>query len=146
MTPTEPALIVAQKLDTITGLILADGATPGANLFASPVLPAEVSGTGVPNAAVFVRASGGAPPVPNMGSAGASSTWYPRVQVIVRGDVNGEDTARALANLIRETLHRATLTGYVSCLVVDSSPIELGKDTGGHPLFSLNVELWYTAP
>jgi hypothetical protein len=93
---------------------------------------------------VFVRASGGAPPSPYMGNpATRGSVWMPRVQVVVRGDIGAVDTARQLANTIRRTLHRATLTGYFSCLAVESVPAELQPDPTGHPLFSLNVELWY---
>ena len=144
MAVTEPALIVAQKLHGVGGLVLGNGATPTANLFAGMVKPADPA-SGVPEAAVFVRASGGAAPEPYfVGPSGAKTSWWrPSVQVVVRGNKDAEDTARQLASTIRTTLHRTTLTGYMSCLVRESAPVEVGNDDDGHPLFTLNVELWY---
>ena len=114
------------------------GLTAGTNLFRGPVRPV---GNGVPDKAVFCLETGGAPPVPYINAASHGDTWTFDIQVRVRGDREAFATTRNLARSIRNTHHRATISGYLSVTATESAPRPMGFDGGERPEFSLNVKL-----
>lgn len=114
------------------------GLTSGTNLFRGPVRPV---GNGVPAKAVFCLAAGGPAPVPYIDAAAFGDTYYFDVQVRVRGDRESFAATRSLARSIRNALHRASLSGYLSTVVTESEPISLGFDGSERPEFALNVRL-----
>lgn len=99
-------------------------------------------GTQFPAKAVFVWETPGAPPMPYMGTPSLrGSVWYPRVQIRIRGEPDAMSECRITARAVRDALHRATISGYVSVLVNESSPIHLGQGAHGGPEFALNIDL-----
>lgn len=114
------------------------GLTAGTNLFRGTMRPVAA---GVPALAVFVAETGGPPPVPYIDAAVNGDTWHFDVQVMIRGNRETTAAARTLARNIRNSLHRATITGYLSVVAQQSAPTPLGFDESERPLFSVNVRL-----
>lgn len=114
------------------------GLVVGVNLFRGPMRPAVA---GVPTKAVFVAETGGPPPVPYIDAAANGDTWTFEIQVMVRGDRESFAAARTLARSIRDALHRASISGYLSCVALQSGPTSVGFDGNECPLFSVNARL-----
>ena len=114
------------------------GLTVGTNLFRGPVRPVSA---GVPAKAVFVLVTGGPGPVPYLDAAVHGDTWQFDVQVRIRGDRESFATTRTLARAIRNALHRADISGYLSALSIESEPTYMGFDGSERPEFSTNVRL-----
>jgi hypothetical protein len=133
--PTDltPDAAVATHL-AASGLLL----VVGTNLFRGPVRPVS---TGVPAKAAFVLATGGPGPVPFIDAAVNGDTYYFDVQVRIRGEREAFATTRTLARGVRNALHRASISGYLSALVTESEPAYLGPDDSERPEFSVNVRL-----
>ncbi len=112
--------------------------TSGTNLFACE----PRVGAAFPALAVFVWDAAGAPPMPYLGTpALRGSVWYPRVQIRIRGAADGMSEARLAARAVRDLLHRASITNYISALINESSPIHLGEGAHGGFEFGLNLDL-----
>jgi hypothetical protein len=146
MPPVEPdkdvVAFLAANLGTVGGVAWTN-AGAGANIFTGPVRPTASpsgSGLGVPAAAIFVLASGGPAPDPYLGSP-ASSSYAPRVQVRVRGNPGDNANALLVARTVRDKLHRAAISGYVSSLVQNAEPIYLAQDDAGSHEWSINFIL-----
>ena len=126
--------------DVATRLQTAGVGTVGTDIFRGPE---RVPATGVPDVAVFVLASGGAPASPYLGTA---TDWHEvALQLLVRGAVNAYETARTKALAVRAALHRCTLSGYTLCMVRESEPLYLGRDHEGRHEFALNVRVGFDA-
>src|SRR5574343_1676832 len=93
---------------------------------------------GVPAKAVFCLETGGPAPVPYIDAATHGDTWFFDVQVMVRGDRESRKEALTLARGIRNALHRASPSGYLACVALQSTPTPLGFDGSERPLFSVN--------
>jgi hypothetical protein len=81
-----------------------------------------------------------------MGTPGvARSVFYPRLQVRVRGETGvtqePRKTCRDLMALVQRT---RKLTNYVSMLVNESEPIDLGEGVGGYE-FGFNIDLVFSS-
>lgn len=113
------------------------GLVAGTNLFAGPV---RAPGTGVPDKAVFVLATGGAPPIPYMDG---TLQDYQRsiVQIRVRSDLEDFPTGQTLARSVRDFLHKITGTSYTDIRVRETEPNYLGPDELGHHEWSVNLEM-----
>jgi hypothetical protein len=99
------------------------GLTLGTNLFKGGVL---AQGLGVPAEAVFVEAQGGGErPEPYLG---AGDMWPTEVEITVRGPAGNRATAHATARTLLETLHRATISGYVMVLAEEGEPEHMEAD------------------
>ena len=124
--------------DVVTALTGSNGLVSGTNLFAGPV---RAPGTGVPDKAVFVLATGGPPPMPFI--LGGSGTDYCRstVQVRVRSDQEDFPTGQTLARALRTLLHKNILSGYIDVRVRESEPNYLGQGELGHHEWSINLEM-----
>jgi hypothetical protein len=96
-------------------------------------------GSGYPVDATFVWDAPGPPPRPVLSHA--RSIWQHAVQVRVRAEPLKMAIARVNATTLMRALHRATVTGYMSCLVRESSPIHLGQNSAGQYEFGFNVEM-----
>ncbi len=112
----------------------------GVNLFACK----PKVGPAFPTSCVFVWAGPGAPPLPYMGTpAQQGSMFRSTIQVRVRGELDDDTECRRTAIAMRNLLHRAQVTDYISALVLQSEPIDLGDATSGAPSYGLNVSLPY---
>ena len=143
--PQTPEMDVATYLSTAgLGLML------GTNLYTGAVLPANVDGHqgNVPGLSVFVNSVGGPPPLPYMGPAATAGSLYSHgIQVRVRGYPDAQAAGLVLARQVRNALHRATIPGYLFCLVKESQPLYLGVDANNRHQWSINVDLRsYTTP
>lgn len=133
---TLPEAVIAGLLDAVDGLTL------GTNLFSGPELPGRE--TGIPNAAVFCQGyDGGGSAEPYLGTG--IDLRHLHVQVVVRGEAEDVDTARALAWNCWQRCQRQTApaAGYIDCLCLQSGPSYLAKNEVGQPRFSFNVQLRY---
>lgn len=110
----------------------------GTNLFRGPVRPVA---NGVPAKAVFVLVTGGPGPVPYLDAAENGDTWHFDVQVRIRGERESFAATRTLARGIRNALHRAAISGYLSALSIESEPVFMGFDGSERPEFSTKVRL-----
>lgn len=134
MPAAEPDAIVASTLAAALGAPWVVGTT----IFRGPMRPV---GAGIPEAALFVLATGGTPPEPYLGGAAAADLSRKAVQVMVRGAPRSRATTATLARAVRDALHKATLAGYVQCLAQQSEPVYLHEDAGDRSLYSVNVLL-----
>ena len=130
---SEPDIAVAQTIDAVATSPLS-AYTLGTNLFAGPVRPVS---TVIPHRAIFVLTYGGPAPLDKF--SGVSIQRH-SVQVMIRGNADAFSVAQADAKACRDSLHLATITGYMRCAAIQ--PVYLGLDDNEHPLFSLNLELW----
>jgi hypothetical protein len=137
--PVQPDLDVANFLAG-SGL----GLTLGTNLFVGSIRPASSSGPSMPPQAVFVISTPGPAPLTFKG-AGQGSLSMGMIQVRLRSQPNDFLTAQTLSRQIRDTLHRATIAGYVYVVARQSEPQYLGQDQQGNEEFSLNFDLWRAA-
>lgn len=88
----------------------------GANVFRGEV---QAVGNGVPPAAIFVQALPGGSPEPYLG---ALDVWEAEVEVTVRSNPGQREDARTFARGLLARLHRAPITGYISCVVEETEP------------------------
>lgn len=116
----------------------------GTNLFACP--PTS-TGPGVPTfpaRCVFVWSNPGLAPLPYL-SATTKSVWSPGLQVRVRGDPGVRQEARQTCRDLMRVFHKANRTAasppYVSVLVGESEPIEIGIEETGQFEYGFNVRL-----
>lgn len=136
ITPPDEAVRNALVAESSFSLV-AEG-TAGQNCFLGPERPA---GPGVPVNCVFVSLYGGVRPIPYMNQPNKKSIWRDKVQVVVRREAISRPTGQTLARDIQFLLHTATISGYVSCVALESAPILLGKDSAGLWRWSMNFEL-----
>ena len=114
----------------------------GVNIFRGPVRPAAPPS--VPHQSVFVFSTGGPPPVPYFVVGGDNANFYrANVQVRVRSTAETFSSGQTLALQVRDKLHLADLVGYVSCKVLNSTPMYLGQDDTEHHEFSVNATVWF---
>lgn len=125
--------------DIVTRLQSAGVGTVGTNMFRGGMRPP--SGV-IPNAAVFVRPTGGVGPLPLL-DGGASDYLRSTVQIMVRGDVGSYITTYNKAQSCLDAVQKCTIGGYFQILARNPQPLYLGLDETEHPLFSVNVELYY---
>lgn len=111
--------------------------TSGTNLFAGPVV---VVATGVPDKAVFILATGGAPPQPFIDGSGQD---YCRsaVQIRIRSTTEDFPGGQTLARNVRDFLHKRVVSGYVDIRAREAEPNYLGPDEQGHHEWSVNLDL-----
>ncbi len=132
-----PALTVAQILEDATL------GTQGTDIFVGgPTARQELT----KRAALFCLQTGGPPPVPNFrGPGGIQKSFYEhRVQVIIRGSIDGLEAGRTKAIAVRDALHLVTPlpTGYLKVSVDESSPIWFRYNKTNNPQWSVNAILW----
>lgn len=112
----------------------------GVPVFVGPARPANPPA--VPHGALFVLESGGPPPVPYMDG---STTAYRkvRVQIRIRGEPNGYETARNRALTAWSAFQQSTaVTGSYTRITNDQSyPLYMGQDAFNCPEFAVNVTL-----
>lgn len=126
-------------LDIAARLQAAGVGTVGTDIFEGAIrAPSSV----IPDAALFVIPSGGVAPLPLL-DGGATSYFRPTVQVLIRGNVGTYRTTRTKAASALAALHLSTVSGYFQVLARNSEPLYLGLDDTEHPMFSVNVELYY---
>jgi len=123
-------------------LVAAASLTLGTNLFIGPERPPD-PGSGMPHAAVFVRQYGGTYRT-DLGVDAGERVY--KMQVLVRGDVDGRPAATATANTCLAACQRVdpTETGYIELHSTDAGWIDLGVDDTEHPRLSFNVKLTYS--
>lgn len=105
----------------------------GTNLFRGPVRPADR----VPDGTVFVMETSGEQPRHYRAS---TEVHYPGLQVRVRSAKEQFEAGVTLARLVLETLHRATIAGYLMLEAVTSRPNPLGRDEEGRWEWSINFK------
>lgn len=129
-----PELIVCNRIDSqITSL------TAGTNLFQGPSRPPS---SVIPHLCVNVQAYGGRSSA-DMGRP-EDDRFY-KLQVRVRGNVDGYAEARTLAREIITAIDRyAPGSGWVEIRVTDAGPIDLGVDETEHPIFVINLRITYS--
>ena len=125
--------------DIASALQTAGVGTVGTNIFRGGIRP--VSGL-IPHAAIFVLPTGGSGPDPLI-NAGATDYSRPTVQMIIRGNVGAYITTLTTAKSCITAVHKATIAGYFQVLARNPDPLYLGLDDTEHPMFSVNVELFY---
>jgi len=129
---SQPEITLATYIGSQVGAL-----TYGTNLFPGPMRP---SGEGsIPHECVFVISTGGLAPQQFVGMS--TSIKYHGAQVMIRGDRKDFQGGLALARSCYDAAHKAPLSGYIDCLVVESDPSYLGEDDDGHPLWSINLIL-----
>ncbi|GMV19026.1 MAG: hypothetical protein AMXMBFR56_72500 [Polyangiaceae bacterium] len=97
-----------------------------------------------PSPSVYALNTGGPGPLPYLGT-GRQAYLRPTVQVMVRGPAGDFQAGEAIARAVLEYLQQQTVPGYVACFARDSQPAWLGEDSDQHGLWSINLELQYTA-
>lgn len=103
------------------------------NVFAGSEKPASAH---IPQDSVFCAEYGGAQPESSFGT----SVQIHRIdlQVLVRSEMDGEQTSKTLANDIYDLLRNASPTGTL-IIRPKSTPIRLGVDEDGVYRFTVNV-------
>lgn len=132
----DPEAVVVARIDAQTSL------TSGTDLFRGPERPPDPD-SGMPHAAVFVRLNGGT----NSHDMGvASSDRMYRLQVVIRGNVDGRAAAITTANACLSAVTRVfpSETGYVWMTSRDASWFDQGVDDTEHPRLSFNVQLTFS--
>lgn len=131
MTQATPAASLAAAAQTLTL------GTVGTDMFVGLARRTDAT---VPRKAIFFQDYGGAQPEPYFGTA-KQSVWAPRVQVLVRDEPaqyqRGENTCRS----VLEKLHRATVSGFVDVLALQSSPTPIGPDGDGCHRWTMNFQM-----
>lgn len=128
-------------LDIATALANAGLGTLGTNIYVSTVLDDDTGGGIVPDAAIFVAQSSGAPPEPLLGGSSADDINRVVVQIRLRGGRNAYQTALAKLPLIHAAIHKQQTAAYISWLV--DPPIQLGPDDKDRHEWSINVAVLY---
>jgi len=133
----DPALDIATHLGAdATVTIGGSDAVLGTNLFPGPK---RAAGDGIPEAAIFVLETGGYPPDDTFGTTlpGRTAT----VQVYIRGPQGADaySSARATARAAWKSLHKASISGYVSIRCMQSEPVYLGPNETDQHVFTINV-------
>jgi len=126
--------------DIATRLQTAGVGTVGTDVFRGGMRPPS---TVIPHAAIFVRPTGGIGPQPFL-DAGSSDFLRSVVQIMVRGDVGSYVTTYNKAQSCLDAVQKCTISGYFQILARNPQPLYLGLDDTEHPLFSINVECYYT--
>lgn len=116
----------------------------GTNVFNGPVRP---FGAGMPAEAIFCLETGGDVSFPNRESVpdiedgSPTQLMAPTVQIRVRSEPGAYGSGKALANLVRSSLHLVIPTGFVESQIRESVPTYLGADKNGCHEWSMNLEL-----
>lgn len=131
--PSEDAVLGRLAGATLAGTLL----TTAANLFTGP--PRAAGTQGVPDAAVFVLATGGPPPQGSFGQTEKLLTH--RVQVVVRGAPGDYTSAGDVARAVCTRLHDFVPAGWLYARAQESEPLYMGEDEAGRHEWSTNVEL-----
>lgn len=115
------------------------GLTLGTNIFTSEEIPAASDGLegGISAPAVYVRASGGPPPVPYFSDG---SDHILQLSILVRGERDGDPESFELAREICDALQASTIAPFYSVLLRDAQPVFLGRDDNDAPGWSIGVE------
>lgn len=134
----DPGFDIATHLSSDATVTIAGAdAAIGTNLFPGPK---RAAGGKIPEAAIFCLETGGFPPEDFFG--GSTSPSRPStVQVYIRGPQGADayQSARATARAVWASLHKATISGYVSVRCMQAEPVYLGQDDGEHHVFTVNV-------
>lgn len=113
--------------------------TVGTDIYYGGELPYSAT---VPAICKFVLLRGGPPPIPLISQ---NDIYTFDIQVIVRGErvlKNGAWTAaQTAARAVISNMHRASISGYFSCVAINSEPIDIGLDDQEMPRFSCNFRL-----
>ena len=125
--------------DIASRLQTAGVGTVGTNIFRGGMRP--VSNL-IPHAAIFVLPTGGGGPTPFL-DAGATDFSRPTVQILIRGNVGAYIATLNTAKSCITAVHKSTISGYFQVLARNPDPLYLGLDDTEHPMFSVNVELFY---
>lgn len=133
----DPSLDIATHLGSdATVTIGGADAALGTNLFPGPK---RAAGNKIPEACIFVTETGGYPPEDTFGTTlpGRPAT----VQVYIRGPqgTTAYESARTTARAVWKSLHKATISGYVSVRCMQGEPTYLGPDDTEHHVFTVNV-------
>jgi hypothetical protein len=124
--------------DVVTELAASGlGLVSGTNLFTGPE---RSVGDGIPDQAVFVLATGGAPPAPFIDGSGVDYCWS-TVQITVRSAVRSFHSGQALARSVRNAIHEASISGYVDVRAREAEPNYLGADEQEMHTWTINVEM-----
>lgn len=83
---------------------------------------------------IAVMDSGGAPPL----QQAAGRVLYQGAVIQVRGEPGAAWAARQKAEAVLTTLDGASVSGLLYLHVTQSSPMDVGPDESGRPLFSLS--------
>lgn len=134
---TTPDADVASTLDTALATL-----TAGTNLFYCPPIGPDAVGLGIPVKCVFVWSSGGAPPEPFVSGGTGTERRYSAVSIRVRSARDDYAGGLTLARSVRDAIHRASISGYITVSVRESDPIWLGATETCHE-WSIGVELWH---
>ena len=134
---TAPEAVVVSRLASQVGSLVS-----GTNLFRGPERP-PAPASGMPHLAVFVRQYGGRNST-NLGND-AGERYY-RIQVLVRGNVDGRAEAITLAESCLSACNRVdpTETGYIWLTSSDAGWVDLGVDDTEHPRLVFNAQLTYS--
>lgn len=114
--------------------------TVGTNIFRGGMRPVSAQ---IPHASIFVLPTGGVGPTPFL-DAGSTDFYRPTVQILIRGNVGSYITTFNTAKSCITAVHKSTIAGYFQVLARTPDPLYLGLDDTEHPMFSVNVELFYT--
>jgi len=85
-----------------------------------------------PDASVFVWAGSAQAPQPYIGTAN-QSLYRARVSVVTRGTSGDFQTSLVKARTVIAAGHLASVSGYISCVALDSEPNWLGYDNMSRP-------------
>jgi len=118
--------------DTALAAVLATAGvgTVDTSIFVGPEKAQDASR--FPAASVFVFASGGPAPQPYIGTS-TQCLFRARVSVVCRGEAQDYQGSLTKARAVITAGNRATVTGYISCLALDSEPIWLGYNDQMQP-------------
>ena len=101
---------------------------------------AAVPGT-VPIESVWVMETGGPEPINYCDGATTPQLREPTVQIMVRGDPRDWHGGRVLADAVWDAIHDNPPAGYIAARCMQPTPLVLGEDENGNPLWSVNVRL-----
>jgi hypothetical protein len=130
---TDPDGDMVTYLDAQVGSL-----TDGTNLFRGKM---RGKGANMPSSVVFCLATGGDPPMTYIQGTTKVSLRNSMVQVLVRSPQNEFGTGQTLARTIRDTLHAASISGYIGVRVNEAEPNQLYEETSKHFIWTLNVEM-----
>lgn len=68
---------------------------------------------------------------------------HARVQIRLVGDRKRFEDGQATMRDVWDATDEASITGYFDILTVESEANYLGEDMDGHPVWTLNVDMWH---
>jgi len=135
------------EVDTITRLeeltISGIGAlVEGTNVFRGPIIASLAAGDSfpIPQQAIFVRASGGSPPLIHPFDAVQEKAFL--IDIFVRGEPMSYASTRAIAQTILDHLNDNPTSSYYRAKTVASQPQWIDQEDSGAHIFVVTLELW----